>query len=330
MKVSTGKKIQFSLLFFALQFCTAQVIPQISYKDFGFEKKIAKFQKTTFEFKDKIALDKEKEIYIFNDAGNISKVISETYGNQENLKATVEYFYKDGKLVKEVGTFPNDQQMNFTSDYVFDAKNKIISSKFEGDGYEEKIKYHYKNNRLEKSSGDYNGTPASEKYFYDLKGDLYKKIHEESFSGNMESSIYLYHNGKEIANYTKNYINSRISSINKKANFNYNIITEKGILKLKDLEKKLSSGESKGLEDLPNQIFKWGKENKDLSYSNGQFSLYKDNELVATADVEKPFTDLETLTFYEITYPDGSKVGSTDFNIFYYNELKSYLKDMKP
>lgn len=330
MKVSTLEKLQFLLLFFALQFYTAQVIPQISYKDFGFEKKIAKFEKVTFEFKDKVALDREKEIYIFNEEGNIAKVVSETYGNQENLEATVEYFYKDGKLIKEVGTFPNDKQMNFSSDYIFDEKNNIISSKFDGDGYEEKIKYHYKNNRLEKSTGDYNGTSGSEQYYYNPKGQLYKKVHKDSFSEEKNTSTNLYHNGKEIARYTENYIAPRISSIDKKANFNYNINTEKGILKLKDLEQKLSNGETIGLEDVPGQIFKWGKENKDLSCSNGQFSLYKDSEVIATADVEKPFTDLEILTFYEITYPDGSKAGSTDFNFFYYNELKSYLKVMKP
>ncbi|WP_417429116.1 hypothetical protein [Halpernia sp.] len=312
----------FLLIFYILNF--AQILPKITYQDFGCAKPVAKIEIIYYSFQNKIAIDKRKEVCIFNKEGKIEKIIREDYDN--NSKSEINYFYKNSLLAKETLINKGNSTENYDLNYIYNKENKLISTDYKSQEYNETYNYKYKGKNLTKAVGESDGDKFNEEYFYDKNNNLYKLKRTDSSGDENYYTTILYLKGVEIGGYSQDYEYPYFVFKNKKTEINYTIISEKGIEKLKNLEKDLEKGTALDGEDLNNQIYQMAEKKVDAEFSFGNFNLIKDGTIVANVDLEKHGNNPEFISFRKIYFSDGTELGTTDFDIFIYNEIKYLLK----
>ena len=331
MKVSTIKKIQLLLLLFALQFCTAQILPKLSYQDYGYTKPVSKIEIIYYSFKDKVVIDKKKEVFLFNKDGKIEKIQKENY--DDNSKSEINYFYKNGLLTKETHiskeALINKENLAENSEliYEYNKDKKVIATYYKSQNYTKTYHYKYNGKNLVKAVGESDGEKFEENYLYDKKNNLYK-LNRTYSSGKVnlnKTSLYL--KGVEIGSYSEKYEDPYLVFKNEKAEIYYNIISSKGLIKLKNLENELMLGNDFEREDLNSQIYQLAQKKVDAKFSFGNINLNKDGNIVANAELKKNGEDPEFVSFRKIYFADGSELGTADFDIFVYNEIKNLLKN---
>ncbi|SEG54749.1 hypothetical protein SAMN05421847_2657 [Halpernia humi] len=319
------KKLIYLFLFSIFNFGFAQILPKVSYEDFGCSKPIAKMEIVYYSFKDKFVLDIRKEIYHFNKEGKLEKIEKEDYDNYS--KSEINYFYKNGLLTKETLINKKNPTENYEMIFEYNKDNKVIATAYKSQEYNETYRYKYQGKNLVKAIGESDGEKFEENYLYDKNNNLYQLKRTDFSSKQKYNTTVLYLKGVEIGGYSQNYDYPYFVFKNEKAEINFGIISEKGIEKLKNLENELASGNDLEREDLNNQIYQLADKKVDAEFSYGNFNLIKDGSIVANADLEKSGKDPEFLNFRKIYFADGTEVGTSDFDIFVYNEIKHILKN---
>ena len=82
-------------------------------------------------------------------AQNVEKIIREDYDN--NSKSEINYFYKNGLLSKETLINKGNSTENYDLNYIYNKENKLISTDYKSQEYNETYNYKYKGKSLTKT-----------------------------------------------------------------------------------------------------------------------------------------------------------------------------------
>jgi len=190
--------------FFIASGSTAQELPDISYRDYGFSKPVKQVEQIYYS----IDYDKEK-----GDVKTVEKVTRtfntdsniQSYENQSFLDdswAKSQSIYKKGRLHQQAWTHSNPY-LNRTYTYVYDKQGKITEEKIRfKDGSKSRIKFRYKDSLLTEIEADIDGTQSVTERYYSDRGKLYKETHYQKVPNEADIvTHYFYLEDKEILSY---------------------------------------------------------------------------------------------------------------------------------
>ncbi|MFV0605720.1 MAG: hypothetical protein ACK5NK_07765 [Niabella sp.] len=303
-----------------------------SYQDFEYKKQPVKVERMSYEFKDKLVTDTEKEVLEFDEKGNIkSSVITSFLDNNAQIKIT--YEYNNGLLVKQRQENSTTPHLQYTITYFYDKKGNSKTKKLKtDDGVTETYTYEYKNGKLVTEKAKF--SPKKQTiytYLYNPFGELYTIEGKENIDGKVAVFYDLYHNNKKVADYDElgaSGMNAYLYTETPKSNIEYQVVKKEMLEEIKEMQKRL--GEIKhDSEPAMNENLSFL--NKNLHYIKPVVAKYfkrnENGDIIAATDVYQPFKTVENIDFYKITYSDGSVSGDKNFDIFTYNELQKLLTD---
>jgi hypothetical protein len=313
---------------------TAQVLPDISYRDYGFSKPVKQVEQIYYSIDYNIDhprsienIEKvEKVTRTFNTDGDI-----ESYKNQSFLDdswAKSQSIYKKGRLHKQAWTHSNPY-LNRTYTYMYDKQGKITEEKIRfKDGSKSYIKFRYKDSLLTEIEADIDGTQSVTERYYSDKGKLYKEIHYQKVPNEADIvTHYFYLEDKEILSYVapQSYFYATAYLKDKMGN-------NAGEIKFKLIEdstaqSKLLKGIQRfdkeapqdklpfGLQEYSEQTLQAYEKNKD-ELKPYRMLLYlhdENNNTIAEAEVDLKAKNITGIGFSKIEYADGSTTGTTEF-----------------
>ncbi len=300
--------------------------PVVSYKDLGFTKKIKKVETFSYSMEDKMVVDKSSDSYDFDEKGNIIHHEYHVYGKyasstSENSK------YENGLLLKREILVKNRPNFNATLTFQYDKKKNLIQKTYQSAQYKNVFHFLYdKQNQLSEIKGIYANNHSVEKFYYE-NGRLIKSV-EEYFSKNSVQSktTKLYINNKPVIEYyskdafLKAYLEDENENIMLQMNYPEPIQNVNGIGTEIQYDELSVAQLKEGLMNERNQPFR-KIEVKEILKTN------ETKDWIAKAGIDNRYNKYTYFVFRKITYADGSVSGSTDFDIFTVNELKSNLHE---
>lgn len=311
--------IGFSFLSYAQQ-------PDVNYKDLGFTRKIKKVESFSYAMEDKSVTDKSSDSYEFDENGNIIHHEYHVFGKYAS--ATSENStYDNGLLVKREILVKNRPGFNAILTYQYDKKNNLIKKTYQSSQYKNDFLFSYdKSNKLAEIKGIYANNYSVEKFYYE-KEKLLKSVTQFFSKDTVQSeTIKLYIDEKPALEYYSNdtFLKAYLEDDNEFIMLQMNY--PEPIQNMNGIESEIK------YEELSNEQL---KEN----FFNDRNEIYRkidvrevlkqnqNNDWIAKAGVDNRYNKYTYYVFRKITYADGSISGSTEFNIFLVNELKSKLND---
>ena len=160
-----------------MQLVEAQSLPDISYKDYGYNKPIKQVEQIYYSFEADSIEKVKKTIRRFNADGNMGSFENQSFLDDSWTKSKT--VYKNGQILREVWECSNPY-LNRTSTFQYDTKGRMITEniKFQ-DGALSSIKYAYKNDRLHQIRSIIDGVRSITERYYSKNGALYKEIHRQ-------------------------------------------------------------------------------------------------------------------------------------------------------
>lgn len=301
--------------------------PEISYKDLGFTKKIKKVETFTYSMEDKMVIDRSSDSYIFDENGNITNHEYHVYGKYAS--STYENStYENGLLVKREILVKDRPNFNAIITFQYDKNKNLIKKTYQSKLYKNDFIFSYNNNnQLFEIKGIYANNYSVERFYYENER-LVKSINQYFSKDNIQSeTIKLYINDEVVIECNpKNklfvaYLNQDLQNMVLKMNYPEPIQNVNGIeteitfeeLSVFQLKEGLLNDRNKPFRLIEANEVRKQNEHKDWIAQAGVYFRHNQSEYY--------------YSFRKITYEDGSVSGSTDFDIFIVNELKSKLDD---
>lgn len=318
-------KKQLLLLTLIISGTSYSQIPEVSFTDFGFQKKVASSETMYYSFEDKFVLDEKKETYIFNENGQVQN--SKTTFFDNNISLEKKYTYKNGLLDNFIeNKIGNKSTENLKVSIAYDVKNRPDVIVYNSSNVKSIYNLSYnKAGAIEQVFGKFSADYQYQKFYYH-KNKLFKKhldfykndkvnvIEEELFiNDTLIASFNSIENEIKLYSYTENSKEVYLLPIK---NFEK---TANEFLNLGDLVKE----KNWTLTDYRNVVTSI----KDAKLIDKELYLkneYKD--IIVTGIVDIDTKNLNYLYFTKINYADGTTSGDTEFSIFKVNELKAILK----
>ncbi len=309
---------------------SAQSLPEISYRDYDFNKQVKQVA-TMYYSLDEGAIDKvELVTRSFNTTGNLVSFENKSYLDDSWSKSTTSY--KNGKAFQQFWKSSNPY-LNRTYTFSYDKMGRVIQQdiKFK-DLKKSYIKYMYKNGLLDQITAEIEGIKSVSTHYYTSEKELYKKIHRQLETGKKDIiTNYFYLEGREILSYVepKKYLNASTYTSNN-VEMKFNLIENsdsqdqllKGILRF---DKEAPMGALPfGLKEYSEQTIEFYNKNKD-KLIHDQILIHIKNEhkdIIAQGEVGLQNKDLAGVNFSRIIYADGKISGSIMFD----NDLEAKLK----
>lgn len=315
-----------TILLTCLNFIAFAQQPEVSYQDLGFTKKIRKVETFSYSMEDKMVTDKSSDSYDFDEQGNILHHEYHVYGKYAS-STSENSMYENGLLVKREILVKNQPNFNATLTFQYDKKKNLIQKTYQSAQYKNVFHFSYdKQNQLSEIKGIYAKNHSVEKFYY-KNGRLVKSV-EEYFSKDTVQSktIKLYINKKPVIEYYSNdaflkaYLEDEKEHIMLQMNYPEPIQNVNGIGTEIQYDELTVAQLKEGLMNERNQPYR-KIEVKEILKQNDS------NDWIAKAGIDTRYNQYTYYVFRKITYADGSVSGSTDFDIFTVNELKSKLND---
>lgn len=301
--------------------------PEVSFKDLGFTKKVKKIETNSYSFEDKMVEDKSSDSYDLDENGNIMHHEYHIFGKYAS-STSENSTYKNGVLVKREILVKNRPNFNAILTYEYDKAKNLIKKTYKSSQFKNDFLFSYdEKNRLTGIKGIYANNYSVEKFHYH-KGKLVKSVNQYFTADNVVQSetIKLYIDEEVVLeHYSKDKFFKAYVMNNKE-----NIFL---LMNLPDLDKKISEIEMEiRYKNLNIERLKdWIMNDKNASYREIEakeiFINNANNDWIVKADIDNRFGENISYIFRKITYADGSVSGSTDFDIFTVNELKSNLHE---
>ncbi|MFV0605719.1 MAG: hypothetical protein ACK5NK_07760 [Niabella sp.] len=304
----------------------------VSYQDFGFHKQPKTVTKVHYEFLDKV-VDQSKEVFEFDTEGNITTYTKINFANDNKTTKNI-FIYENGLLVEERQVLPTPEKSKWnTTTYEYNQQKQLVNKvKIYDRGVLDRYYYYYKKGKIIKQEkvSLKGATTLTQDYLYNKEGKLYQV--------NLKETMHL----KENKHWTASYLDGfKIFELDDdhKSSFLYTydenieiqyIITGKQLLQdLQDVQKTLSKSDYTGADEFQELLF-----DTNQLYANNQkminrMNYHKKNQyedIITTVGIMYSAKNkTENIAFQEIIYADGSKSGTTDFNLIIYNEMKKVL-----
>ena len=300
--------------------------PEVTFKDLGFTKKVKKVETYSYSLEDKMVIDKSSDSYDFDDNGNIIHHEYHIFGKYASSTSESSEFV-NGTLIKRETLVENRPNFNSVLTYEYDKKvlvKKIYKSAlFKNDFF---FKYN-KNGQLAEIKGVYANNYSIEEFFYNDKV-LYKSV-VKYFSKEdkiQSETIKLYLNDEVVLeckqgdSFFTAYLKDKKQNIELKMNLPDPIQMVNGIeTEIKYEEITLQTLRENLLNDR-NKPYRKIEVNEVLEQN-------EHNDWIVKAGIDNRYNNYEYFIFRKITYADGTVSGSTDFNIFKVNQLKSKITE---
>lgn len=322
----------------------AQILPQVTYQDYGFHKQPLKVESIFYD----TSLDQPEAVSHtlreFNADGNLityehKSLIDHTWSKAKSV-------YQNKQLVQEKWTSSN-RYFNRSYTFHYNKNGQLARKKLRyEDGGFHNTWYEYDGDKLIKTRGKSDDETTEEQFLYaKSNGALYKSIFTQKFpDGNDLKTNTYYLEGKEIANYMEPnaYYNAHIYLNNLEVEFqliNQNNANEK--LK-KGLQRYEVEAEIPGkvfppfsLQQFSDQTLQFIHKNRKLvnllSIKYQEKNQYGDLLISALGDDKSE--ELLGIELYQITYANGEVSGSVSFDqelfkkmLLQHVETKSHLK----
>ncbi|PHK03736.1 hypothetical protein VF10_38290 [Nostoc linckia z13] len=315
---------------------TAQSLPQISYKVYGFKKQVKQAEQFYYGFDGDSVEKVEKVTRRFNPDGNL-----ESYENQSFLDdswAKSKSAYKNGRLHQEVWQHSNPY-LNRTYTYQYDKENRIKTEKIRfKDGAKSYINFQYQNNQLHFIEAEIDGIKSTTAKYYSQKGNLYKEIHRQKVEG--EDDIitnYFYLEDKEILSFVapKSYFYST-AYLSDQVEIKFKLV-EDTVAQNKLYKGILYFDQEAPKDQLPFDLQAYSGQTLQAYLKNQKelkpyrILLFYRNELgdiLAEAEVDVKTKTVSGIGFSKITYSDGRIAGTTDFDEKINQHFVEMLKEL--
>lgn len=328
------------MLCYIIQLAEAQSLPDISYKDHGYNKPVKQVEQVYYSFESDSIEKVEKTIRKFNADGNMGSFENQSFLDDSWTKSKTTYI--KGQILKEVWEHSNPY-LNRTSTFEYDVKGRMIKEniKFQ-DGALSFIKYAYKDDRLYQIASTIDGVRSVTERYYSKKGVLYKEIHRQKVPNDSDIiTNYYYLNEKEIGSYVlpRNYFYKSIY-LNDQVEIKFKLVENTATLdafyeSLSQFEREARNDQqSLSLQTYAEQTLLKFKENNlhikpysILLYYRGEKNSAGD--ILAEAEVDPLTNTLFGIGFFKITYTDKTVVGSTDYNMNMRRYFEKVLNELQ-
>ncbi|WP_445720074.1 hypothetical protein [Flavobacterium sp.] len=318
-------KLKFTILFISIYAFSFSQKNDVSFKDLGLHKKVIKVESMTYSMEDKMVYDTSNDIFNFDDNGAILYHEFNIYGKYES--STYEHSkYENNKLIQRDVTVKN--RPNFTSFLTckYDSNNNLKQQTQQAKYYNNDFFYTYdKKDRLIEIKGVYKNSYSIEKFYYENE-KLYKTIIQYFKQDTVSSeNIKLYIQEEVVVEYDVNDKFSKAYLNDENAKLLIQLNYSDPLLNIEEIESKIIKEQfsAKMLKD-----YLLNDDNKPFVkiIVNERFKNNEHNDWIAKVGVDKMHREEQIYyTFRKITYADGIESGSTDFDIFLVNELKTML-----
>lgn len=300
-------------------------IPEVTYQDFGYQKKVAKVEVMLYSFQDKLVLDLQKEEFIFNEEGTIQSI--KTTDFSDNSTYLKEFLYEANLLTTILETNSKQKDFNGKIKFAFNEDNDFSKIIYDKNDYQDAYIISYNNDKsIKEIYGQFQNSYQYEKYNYDENRSLWKKevsYYEKDTVSLTSAELYIDNKIAADMSSTKQYIKFYSYSANTheisrlKINDPSKIANE--FLNLGDLinEKDMTTSDFRKL-ILDLQDVKVITKETFLKNEFGDWVInyYNDNL----------YSEINHFYFKKITYADGTVSGDSEFNIFKVNEVKAIAK----
>lgn len=305
---------------------TAQSLPEISYRDYGYIKQVQKVEQIYYSFDGESVEKVEKLIRVFNANGNL-----ESYENQSFLDdswAKSKTVYKKGRLHQEIWEHSNPY-LNRTYTYEYNKENRVTKEKIRfKDGAKSYIDFQYQSNQLNLINAEIDGVKSSTERHYSQNGNLYKEIHRQKVPD--ENDIitnYFYLEDREILSfvapqsyfYATAYLKDAMDEIAIEIKFKLiedstaqsNLL--KGIQRFDtEAPKDNLPFDLQGYSEQTLQAY--AKNPEELKPYRMLVFLHDEHKnIIAEAEVDLKTKKITGIGFFQISYADGTITGNTDF-----------------
>lgn len=297
---------------------------EVNYRDLGFVKKVKRVETYSYSMADKIVEDKSSDVYDFDKNGNVIHHEYQVFGNYASSTSESSEFV-NGLLVKRETLVKNRPNFNSVLTYEYDKKvlvKKVYKSAlFKNDFF---FKYN-KDGQLVEIKGAYANNYSVEEFFYNDKV-LYKSVVKYfSKEDNIQSeTIKLYLNDEVVLEYKQGDSSFNAYLEDEKQNIELNMNLPDPIQMVNGIETEIKYKEitlqtlKENLLNERNKPFRKIEVNEVLEQNEY-------NDWIVKAGTDNRYNNYEYFIFRKIIYADGTVSGSTDFNIFKVNQLKSKL-----
>lgn len=300
-------------------------LPVTNFSELGFSKKPTQTETYTYSFEDKFVEDKALEAFIFDTLGNLSYHTYTLFG-RDGSTTNKTYKYNKENLESEHTTVPKFPTFN-------------SSKKFEYDDFGFLLK-------KTESMGNF-GSKLYD-FICDAEGNV---LHEHSSKGNMLTKKEFIYKNNALTKTTSQSLNSQVLNYteydlyhdnNILASFNDKDSTFKVYLKTPSKEQEIEYAFNNKKEAVENFLKlesiinnkKFTSERLETFLSDFKnykilhqvyLKLNEQGDWIASYQIDNYFFKTERYNFRKIIYSDGIISGTSDFDIFTINELKSFL-----
>lgn len=300
-------------------------IPEITYQDFGYQRKVAKVEIVLYDVQDKLVLDNQKEEFIFNDDGTIKSI--KTTDFSDNSTFLKEYFYKEKLLTSILETHSKRKEFTTKINFIFNNENDFSKIIYDKKDYKDVYAIFYnKDKSIQEIHGQFQNSYQYEKYEYDENKVLWKKelAYYEKDTVSLNSAE-LYIDNKIAADfssskqYLKFYTYSDKSHEISRLKINNADKVANEFLNLADMvdQKNMTTSDFRtlilGIKDVKVITKETFLKNE---FGDWIINYYYDNL----------YSEITQYYFKKITYADGTISGDTEFDIFKVNEVKALVK----
>ncbi|AQS93142.1 hypothetical protein BXQ17_03195 [Polaribacter sp. BM10] len=326
----------FSAILLLLSFnASAQSLPQINAKDYGFELNTKQVEIITYNVDNDSAVALEISSYSFNNEGDIE--IYENRNKQNKSWGKSKNKYRKGKLHKRTFKYSNST-LNTNHNYTYDSNGYLTNEQIRlNNGNTNTVKFEYKNNLLHKISSNIDDVVIT--HHYTQKGHLFKKVYaiNQASKPNVVSN-HFYLENKEIFSFTepKNHYKAHI--------YNENVYIGFELIDDERVKSKLDKGIQRFNQEAPkdnlpfnlqkhcNQTWQFYDKNLDkvIPLEIKIYKYIKDasgNKIkYAEAVVNIKTKTISSISFYKSIFKNNNVVGSTAFDKKIFSEFKEDIK----
>lgn len=326
MKNST---LLFSILLFCLNsFCTAQSLPKLTPKDFGYSENLKSISSIKYYVEGDEPRKQSEDYYFFGDNRKIM-VFTETNLIDEAPKESTIFKYDGDEVKSEAHKSPSPNE-DYETTYQYDASKSLVSSQYKSKYFNLDKKYSYTNYKLTSVVSSNEMGKSEEQYFYNNSGELYAIHNTETVGKAKETITILFQNNREIARYSTSKARSfGLNYITDSKEFYY-LTRDESIKKdLETLEIFLKQNKSKDV-DIAQKIGMIVKKAKDPELVSAKYFIRnKKGDILASAELESPFEEIKIVRFFAIKYTSGSLEGSKEFDKPMFQEFQKMLENEK-
>lgn len=312
--------------FFSFQLALAQTLPQISFKDYGYNKQIKQVEQIYYSF-DGDSLEKvEKVIRTFNADGNLESYENQSYLDESWAKSKT--IYKNDRLHQEVWQHSNPY-LNRTYTYRYDKQNRITKEKIRfKDGAKSEINFQYQNNHLHLIDAKIDGAKSVTERYYTQKGNLYKEIHRQKVPSEADMiTNYFYLEDKEILSFVEPQSYFYATAYLKDAMDNIAIELKLKLVEDSTAQSKLLKGIQRFDREAPNDklpfnLQEYSEQTLQAYFKNREelkpyrillFLRDEHKNIIAEAEVDLNTKKIAGIGFFQMTYADGTITGNAEF-----------------